>query len=47
MHGNAIHNIWGCSVVTASHVIVERLLDWGVDVIFGLRGDGINGFTVP
>lgn len=29
---------------TASDVFVERLLDWGVDAIFGLPGDGINGF---
>jgi pyruvate dehydrogenase (quinone) len=29
---------------TASDVFVDRLIDWGVDVIFGLPGDGINGF---
>jgi pyruvate dehydrogenase (quinone) len=29
--------------MTASDVLVEKLLDWGVDVIFGLPGDGING----
>ena len=28
---------------TASDVLVESLLDWGVDTIFGLPGDGING----
>jgi pyruvate dehydrogenase (quinone)/pyruvate oxidase len=27
----------------ASDVLVESLLDWGVDTIFGLPGDGING----
>jgi pyruvate dehydrogenase (quinone) len=27
----------------ASEVLVERLIDWGVDTIFGLPGDGING----
>jgi pyruvate dehydrogenase (quinone)/pyruvate oxidase len=27
----------------ASEVLVERLVDWGVDTIFGLPGDGING----
>src|SRR5438270_782617 len=27
----------------ASEVLVERLLAWGVDTIFGLPGDGING----
>src|SRR5579883_119392 len=29
---------------TAADVMVERLIDWGVDTIFGLPGDGINGF---
>src|SRR5438045_1836688 len=28
---------------TASDVMVEQLLDWGVDTIFGIPGDGING----
>lgn len=27
----------------ASDVLVERLVEWGVDTIFGLPGDGING----
>ncbi len=29
---------------TVSDVLLERLMDWGVKVIFGLPGDGINGF---
>jgi len=29
--------------MTASDVLVEGLLGWGVDTIFGLPGDGING----
>jgi pyruvate dehydrogenase (quinone) len=29
---------------TASDTLVERLIDWGVDTIFGFPGDGINGF---
>src|ERR1039458_783498 len=28
---------------TASDALIERLIEWGVDVIFGLPGDGING----
>jgi pyruvate dehydrogenase (quinone)/pyruvate oxidase len=28
---------------TAGDVLVETLIDWGVDVIFGIPGDGING----
>ena len=29
--------------MNASEVLVESLLDWGVEVIFGIPGDGING----
>ncbi|WP_419805246.1 thiamine pyrophosphate-dependent enzyme [Terriglobus sp.] len=29
--------------MTSSDVLVERLVAWGVDTIFGLPGDGING----
>jgi pyruvate dehydrogenase (quinone) len=29
--------------MTVCDMIVERLIDWGVDVVFGLPGDGING----
>jgi pyruvate dehydrogenase (quinone)/pyruvate oxidase len=29
---------------TASDVFADRLIDWGAEVIFGLPGDGINGF---
>jgi pyruvate dehydrogenase (quinone) len=29
---------------TASDVLVDRLIEWGAEVIFGLPGDGINGF---
>ena len=29
--------------MTAADVLIETLIDWGVDVIFGLPGDGING----
>ena len=28
---------------TASDILIETLIDWGVSVIFGLPGDGING----
>jgi pyruvate dehydrogenase (quinone)/pyruvate oxidase len=27
----------------ASQALIERLADWGVDTVFGLPGDGING----
>jgi len=27
----------------ASKVLIERLADWGVDTVFGLPGDGIDG----
>src|SRR5579862_4868352 len=29
--------------MTAADVLVEGLINWGVDTIFGLPGDGING----
>lgn len=29
--------------MTAAEQLVERLIDWGVDTVFGLPGDGING----
>jgi pyruvate dehydrogenase (quinone) len=28
---------------TAAQVLVDTLIDWGVDTIFGIPGDGING----
>jgi len=28
---------------TVADMIVERLIDWGIDTIFGFPGDGING----
>src|SRR6059058_1125986 len=28
---------------TAADILVERLISWGVDTIFGIPGDGING----
>ena len=33
----------GAAIMNASDVLVECLLDWGVNTIFGLPGDGING----
>ena len=31
------------ATTTASDVLVQSLIDWGVDTIFGIPGDGING----
>ena len=31
------------AALTASDVLVETLMDWEVDTVFGLPGDGING----
>ncbi|HLH19269.1 MAG TPA: thiamine pyrophosphate-dependent enzyme [Bryobacteraceae bacterium] len=28
---------------TVSEIVVERLIEWGVDTIFGLPGDGVDG----
>jgi hypothetical protein len=30
---------------TAADIPVETMLDWGIDTIFGIPGDGINGIT--
>ena len=29
---------------TVGELLADRLIEWGVDTIFGLPGDGINGF---
>ena len=28
---------------TAADILFERLIDWGVEMVFGFPGDGING----
>jgi pyruvate dehydrogenase (quinone)/pyruvate oxidase len=28
---------------TAADLLVETVMDWGIDTVFGLPGDGING----
>src|SRR6185369_6119265 len=30
---------------TAAEILIDTIHDWGVDVIFGLPGDGINGIV--
>src|SRR5262250_2270579 len=30
---------------TAADILIETIRDWGVEVIFGLPGDGINGIV--
>jgi pyruvate dehydrogenase (quinone) len=32
---------------TSADVFADRLIDWGVTVVFGLPGDGINGLMEP
>src|SRR5499425_931177 len=29
--------------MTAADVLIDTIADWGIDVVFGLPGDGING----
>lgn len=31
------------AATTAGDALVEKLIDWGVEVVFGIPGDGING----
>jgi pyruvate dehydrogenase (quinone) len=33
------------SAMTAADVVIETLIDWQVEVVFGLPGDGINGLV--
>src|SRR5579862_745641 len=28
---------------TAADVLIEGLIDWGVNIVFGIPGDGVNG----
>jgi len=28
---------------TAADLLIENVIDWGVDVVFGLPGDRLNG----
>src|SRR4026208_2157175 len=30
--------------IRSAYIVAEALIDWKVDIIFGLPGDGINGF---
>ena len=31
---------------TVADLLVERLIGWGVDTIFGFPGDGVNGICL-
>src|SRR5438874_5326909 len=44
-HPDVEPRLHGCRSMayTTADLLVERLIDWGVRVIFGLPGDGING----
>jgi pyruvate dehydrogenase (quinone) len=30
---------------TAGDILIDTIYDWGVEVVFGLPGDGINGIV--
>jgi pyruvate dehydrogenase (quinone) len=30
---------------TAADILIETSMDWGVDTVFGLLGDGVNGIS--
>src|SRR4029078_12247201 len=46
---NAICAFFSCDPManqeTASGILVDTLIDWGVEIVFGLPGDGINGIV--
>src|SRR5258708_15999141 len=33
----------GVRFMAAAEVLIETLIDWGLETVFGLPGDGING----
>ena len=33
----------GCDMPTAAEILIDTVIEWGVDTIFGIPGDGING----
>ncbi len=33
--------------MNTAELLVDRLIDWGVEVVFGLPGDGINAAHPP
>src|SRR5215813_4791333 len=40
---NSAHKAYAMATRTAGDVLVETLIRWNVDTVFGLPGDGING----
>src|SRR5712671_2702308 len=36
-------SFWQAMATTAADFLVKGLIDWGVDTVFGIPGDGING----
>jgi pyruvate dehydrogenase (quinone)/pyruvate oxidase len=44
MNAAAIGSAWEDSMAdTGAGVLIDTIIDWGVEVVFGLPGDGING----
>lgn len=43
MNGQQAENGGRIMAKNAAQILIDRLMDWGVDTIFGLPGDGING----
>src|SRR5215472_11130043 len=40
---NSAHKAYAMATRTAGDVLVETLIKWNIDTVFGLPGDGING----
>src|SRR4051794_36524146 len=34
---------WPAMASTTADLLIDRLIGWGVDTLFGLPGDGVNG----
>ena len=40
---NIVYGVVHHMAKNASDILIEKLMDWGIDTVFGLPGDGING----
>jgi glyoxylate carboligase len=43
--GPQLFGFWQAMATTAADVLVKGLIDWGVNTVFGIPGDGINGIV--
>ena len=44
-HESCTHIVMADKRSTAADILIETLIRWNVDVVFGMPGDGINGIV--